>query len=269
MTLLKGVLLFAGLAYVALVGALYVFQRNMIYFPDPLRRTPASVGLAEGEEAELTSSDGTKVSVWHVAPQDNQPVVVYFQGNGGGLNLRAGRFKALAATGLGLVALNYRGYGGSGGSPTETGLLSDAEAAYAFAASKYPADRIAIWGESLGTGVATATASRHPVARVLLESPYTSIAEIAASIYWFVPARPLMHDHFRSDLWAEKISAPVLVVHGEQDMVIPIRFGEKLYERITSPKRFVRLPGAGHNDHDERGARPMMLEFLAGKLDPK
>jgi fermentation-respiration switch protein FrsA (DUF1100 family) len=269
MTFLKGFLLLVGAIYVVMVGAMYVFQRNMIYFPDPTRRSPASVGLPDGEEVALKSADGTALTVWHVPPKEGQAVVIYFQGNGGGLDLRANRFREMVKAGLGLVALNYRGYGGSGGSPSEQGILADADAAYAFAASRYAPERIVVWGESLGTGVATATASKHRVGRVVLESPYTSIADVAASIYWFVPVRPLMHDHFRSDLWAEKIIAPVLVVHGVLDSVVPIRFGERLYESITAPKRFLRLPEAAHNDHDTRGALPAMLEFVMGKADPK
>ncbi|BAT59994.1 alpha/beta hydrolase family protein [Variibacter gotjawalensis] len=267
MTLLKNAFLIAGFGYLALVGALYTFQRSLLYSPDPTRRTPASVGLA-GEEVALRSADGTELTVWHVPPREGQPVVVYFQGNGGGLDLRADRFKALTATGVGLVALNYRGYGGSGGKPTEQGILADADAAYAFASSKYPAERIELWGESLGTGVASWVASQHKVARVLLESPYTSTADVAAAIYWYVPVRALMHDQFRATDWAAKITAPTLVVHGDADSLIPIRFAERLFETIKAPKRFVRLPGAEHNDHDTRGHRPMMLEFLAGKSDP-
>lgn len=268
MTMLKGVLLVAVLGYLAVVGALYFFQRNLMYFPDATRRSPAGVGLA-AEEADLESADGTTLTVWHAPPREGMPVVIYFQGNGGGLDLRAERFKALVAAGFGLVALNYRGYGGSAGRPSEPGLLADADAAYAFAAARYAPDRIALWGESLGTGIAVSVASRHKVARLLLESPYSATVDVAASIYWFVPVRLLMHDQFRADLWAPRVVVPTLVVHGDRDSVIPIAFGERLYDRIKGPKRFVRLEGAEHNDHDTRGLRPMMLDFLAGKSDPK
>ena len=172
----------------------------------------------------------------------------------------------LTADGTGLVALSYRGYGGSTGSPTETGLLADAAAAYAFAAARYPPERIVLWGESLGTGVAVALAAEKPVGRVILQSPFTSTADIAAARYWFVPVRLLMKDQFRSDLRIGKVTAPVLVMHGDRDGVVPFAFGEQLYAMIKSPKTFVRFPGAGHLDLSAHGANEKAKEFIAAPL---
>src|SRR5512139_3771334 len=149
MTGLK-LLLLALATFGGLVALMYVAQRSLMYFPDRQRTAPAAAGLPEAQEAVLDTADGEKVIVWHIPPRDERQVVLYFQGNGGALNLRAGRFRALTADGTGLIALNYRGYGGSTGSPTEDGLIADAEAVYAFAASRYPPERIALWGESLG-----------------------------------------------------------------------------------------------------------------------
>jgi uncharacterized protein len=261
---MKSIILFAVAGYVALVALMYFAQRSMLYFPDTRRHVPASLGLPQAEEAMLQTSDRERVIVWHVPAQADKPVVLYFQGNGGGLNLRADRFRRLIAGGIGLLALNYRGYGGSSGTSTETGLIADALAAYDFAAARYPTERIALWGESLGTGVAVALAAQRPVARVVLESPFTSIADVAASIYWFVPVRLLIKDPFRSDLRIGKITAPVLVLHGERDAVVPIKFGERLYAMIRAPKRFVRLGEAGHNDHDSYGAVELVRDFVAG-----
>ena len=126
-----------------------------------------------------------------------------------------------------------------------------------------------LWGESLGTGVAVALAAERPVARVLLESPFTSAAAIAASVYWFVPVRVLMHDQFHSDRRIANVTAPVLILHGERDTVVPIRFGEQLYALVRAPKQFVRLPAAGHNDHDAHGALEAVRPFLnEGALKP-
>ncbi len=183
---------------------------------------------------------------------------------GGGLNLRAERFKKITASGIGLVALNYRGYGGSEGRPEEAGIILDAKAAYDFAADRYGASRVVLWGESLGTGVAVALAAEKPVARVLLESPYTTITDVAASVYWFAPVRHLLKDSFRSDERIVKVTAPVLVVHGVRDTIVRIGFGERLYEMIKAPKQFIRLPDAGHNDHDQFGLQEMVKPFLLG-----
>ena len=172
-------------------------------------------------------------------------MILYFHGNGGALRHRGDRFRGLTADGTGLVALSYRGYSGSTGRPTEAGLMEDAEAAYAFAAARYPPERIALWGESLGSGVAVALAAEKPVGWVVLEAGFSSAADVGAGVYWFVPVRLLMKDQFRSDLRIGKVTAPVLVLHGDRDNIVPIALGERLYALINAPKRFVRFPGGG------------------------
>jgi hypothetical protein len=194
-------------------------------------------------------------------PRYDNPVVIYFHGNGGSLRLRVDRFRKLAAAGIGLIGLSYRGYGGSSGKPTEAGLIADARAAYDFAVAHYPG-RIALWGESLGTGVAVALAAEKPVARMILESPYTSTLELAAANYWFLPVRLLMKDRFRSDLRIARVQAPVLILHGEADGIIPIQYGERLYALVPGEKRFMRFAAGGHNDLDDFGATEEALKFL-------
>src|SRR6516162_4434407 len=252
--MLKWILLIALVGYGGLVALLYFGQRALQYMPERSRTSPAMAGLPQAEEIVLDTADGERVIVWHVAPHGEKPVILYFHGNGGSLAWRAERFRALAADGIGLVALSYRGYGGSSGRPTESGLIGDAHAAYAFAAARYPVSRIALWGESLGSGVAIALAAEKPVARIVLESPFTSIADVAAQIYWFLPVRWLIKDPFRSDLRVGKVTAPVLILHGERDPVVPIALGERLYALIASPKRFLRYSSGGHNDLGAHGA---------------
>jgi fermentation-respiration switch protein FrsA (DUF1100 family) len=263
MTLLKW-LLVALIGYGALVTLMTVFQRKLMYFPDSARHPPAQAGLPQAEEITLTSSDGEKLIAWHVPPRGEKPVVLYFQGNGGALDLRAGRFRWLIADGTGLIALNYRGYGGSSGSPSEDGLIRDAAAAYGFAAARYDPARIVLWGESLGTAVAIALAAEHKVAGLILDAPFTSAADVGAAAYPFAPVRWLIKDPFRSDLRIKRVTAPILVRHGERDWVVPIRFGERLYALANEPKRFLRVPGAGHETLDEHGATEAVRAFLAG-----
>jgi hypothetical protein len=163
------------------------------------------------------------------------------------------------------VALSYRGYGGSTGGPTEAGLIADAEAAYGFAAARYPAERIAVWGESLGTGISVALATSHKIARLVLESPFTSAAEVGARIYWFLPVQLLMKDSFRSDARIGSVTAPVLFLHGTADAVIPFGYGEKLFALANEPKRFVRFEGGGHSNLDQFGAQDAVRAFLYGR----
>jgi len=200
-----------------------------------------------------------------VPPRGDAPVVLYFHGNGGSLRLRANRFGRLTADGTGLLALSYRGYGGSTGSPTETGLIADADAVYAFAASRYLPERIALWGESLGSGVAVALASTRKVSRLMLEAPFTSAIDVGARVYWFLPVRLLMKDPFRSDLRIAQVSVPVQIVHGTRDNVVPFAFGERLFALANEPKRFIRVEGGGHSDLDRFGAIAAAHAFLNGR----
>jgi uncharacterized protein len=245
---LKTLLVAGVVVYLGIVALMYFAQRSLMYFPETLRTAPTKAGLPQAEEVELDTADGERVIVWHIAPRGDQPVILYFHGNGGALRYRVDRFRELTAQGEGLVALSYRGYAGSTGRPSEAGLIADARAAYDFAVKRYGADRIVLWGESLGTGVAVALAAEKKVARLVLEMPYLSAVAIAASAYPFVPVRFLMKDQFRSDLRIRDVTAPVLIVHGDHDTVIPIESGEQLYALIAGPKRFLRIRGAGHED---------------------
>jgi uncharacterized protein len=178
------------------------------------------------------------------------------------LRWRCDRFSALIADGSGLIALSYRGYGGSSGQPSETGLIEDAKAAYAFGIARYPAERIVLWGESLGSALAVALAAEKPVGRVVLEAPFTSAADVGAKHFWFVPVRLLLRDQYRSDLRISEVTAPVLVVHGENDTIVPVTLGERLYSLIRALKSFVRIAGAGHNDLGAR-AVAAATQFIA------
>jgi uncharacterized protein len=180
MALLEWLIVVAA-AFGGLVALIYVAQRSLMYFPERLHTPPDAAGFPEAQEIALDTKDGERVIVWQVPPRGEKPVVLYFHGNGGALRNRVDRFRALIADGNGLVALSYRGYGGSTGSPTEAGLIADAEAAYVFAAARYPAERIALWGESLGSGVAVALGAGHRVGRIVLEGSFTSAADVGAA----------------------------------------------------------------------------------------
>jgi uncharacterized protein len=259
----KWFLLFFAAGYLALLALMYVAQRSLMYLPETVRTPPAEAGLSEAEEVVLDTPDGARVIVWHIPPKGERPVWLYFHGNGGALRYRADRFRELTAQGEGVVALSYRGYAGSTGRPSEDGLIADARAAYDFAVKRYGAERIVLWGESLGSGVAVALAAERPVARIVLEAPFLSAVDIAAGVYPFLPVRWLMKDQFRSDLRVANVKAPVLIMHGDHDNVVPIVSGERLYKLITSPKRFVRLDGGGHENLSAFGAVEKARAFVA------
>jgi len=162
-----------------------------------------------------------------------------------------------------VLALCYRGYGGSTGSPSEAGLIRDALAAYDYAVARQPAARIVLWGESLGTGVAVALAAERDVGGVILDAPFSSIADVGAAAYPFAPVRWLIKDPFHSDRRIARVHAPLLIRHGEGDAVVPIRFGERLFALANEPKRFERFAGEGHVITDERGGMDSVRAFLA------
>jgi fermentation-respiration switch protein FrsA (DUF1100 family) len=261
----SGVVAFA--LYVGLVATLYLTQRSLMYFPDTVPTTPAQAGLSEAQQVPLTASDGVQISAWYVAPQDDKPVIVYFHGNGGALRLGVPRFRKLIGSGIGLVALEYRGYGGNAGTPTERGLIADGDVAYAFAAAHYPAKEIVLWGQSLGSGIAAAIAAKRPVGRIILEAPFTSAAALAALHYRYMPTRLLIKDQFRSDRRIRKVTAPLLILHGARDQVTPYAMGEQLFELANEPKHIVRFLDGGHDDLDANGALFAVAQFLAGELD--
>ena len=267
MIALKSVAVVAICLYVGMAAVLYFRQRSMMYFPDPAHMTPAQAGLPEAAEVMLTASDGERGIAWHVPPRDDRPVILYFHGNGGALRYRVERFRKLVRDGIGLVAVEYRGFGGNAGIPTEAGLTADGEAAYAFAAARYPARQIVLWGESLGTGIAVVLGAEKPVSRVILEAPFTSAAAVAAARYWYLPVRLLMKDQYRSDEAIGKITAPVLILHGVQDHTVAFAMGERMFELTNAPKHIVRFLDGDHEDLDARGALHAVGRFLAGDLD--
>jgi uncharacterized protein len=265
MTFLKWIAILPVAGYLAGLVVLYVKQRDMLFPIPPVGRTaPDVAGLPEAEEHVLTTSDGEKVIIWHVPAKPGRPVILYFPGNGDFLAGRVSRFKGMTADGTGLVALSYRGYAGSSGAPSEEGLLRDAKAAYAFTTARYAAERIVVWGFSLGTGVAVELASEQRVGRLILEAPYTSTVDVAASLFPIVPVRLLMRDPFHSDRRIARVSVPLLIMHGTDDPAIPIRFGERLFSLAREPRQFVRFPGGGHDNLDQYGAIEAARQFVGG-----
>jgi fermentation-respiration switch protein FrsA (DUF1100 family) len=263
MTILKWLIVLASLGYLAGLVVLFFAQRSFIFpIPQTVRTAPEAAGFGAAEELLLNTADGEKVIVWHVPAKPDHAVVIYFHGNGDFLAGLVGRFRDITSDGTGLVALSYRGYAGSSGHPSEQGLLSDAAAAYAFASTRYSADRIVVWGFSLGSGVAVALAADQRVGKLVLEAPYTSIMEVAAAAFPLLPVRWLIRDQFRSDQRITRVTAPLLIMHGARDSTISINLGERLFALAHEPKQFVRFPEGSHNDLGNYGAIETARHFI-------
>ncbi len=266
MTLALGAL--ATLALILL--AVFLFQDRLIYFPDRARPDPVRAGLHGIVEGHVTTEDGLRLLTWTVPPADaNRPVLLYLHGNGGNLLHRATRLARFAQLGWGVVMLEWRGYGGNPGAPGEAGLLKDARAALAaMQAAGVPADRTVLWGESLGTGIAIALAAEQPqaIAAVLLESPYTSMLALARLHYPLLPSRWLLRDRYDSLGRIGDVAAPMLIMTGEADRLVPPGMADELAAAARAPVERWSVPGAGHNDLGEAGAIEAAAAFLDRRL---
>ncbi|HKU06747.1 MAG TPA: alpha/beta hydrolase [Bradyrhizobium sp.] len=263
MSILKWLLIVVAAGYIGGLAAMFFLQRSMLFpIPSTERIAPSAAGFPQVEEHLLSTADGEKIIVWHMPAKSGRPVILYFHGNGDYLAGFFARFRDLVADGIGIVAPAYRGYAGSSGAPSEQGLLRDAAAAYQFTSVRYSPDRIVAWGFSLGTGVAVALAAEQPVGKLILEAPFSSTADIAASLFWYMPVRLLMRDPFPSDERIARVRVPLLIMHGTDDHVIPIRFGERLFSLANEPKRFVKFPGGGHENLGNFGAIETARQFI-------
>lgn len=241
-------LAFVALAiYAAPFAWLTVEQRRIVFEISTKAATPQAAGLAWAREVHVRTSDGQTLVAWFVPPTRGKPFLIYLHGNAGTLEKRAKRLAALTDDGAGLLAIEWRGYGGSTGSPSQAGLLKDATAAYDYAraAGADPA-RIVVVGESLGTGPAIWLAGHKEVAGLVLDSPYSSIVDIGAERYWMYPVRWAVRDPFPAIDWIGKAHVPIFAVAGEADRTIPIRYARRLMQAAAPPKTFIEVPGAGH-----------------------
>jgi uncharacterized protein len=259
----KWIIVSTAALYLALVAALFVMQRSFIYLPWGVPGAPAASGLPEMQEIRVRTADGLDILGWHAAPRlAGAPTLVLFHGNAGHLGLWAGQARAMLDAGLGVLIAGYRGYGGNPGSPSEQGLYHDARAALDWLGARGVAGRdVVLLGVSLGTGVASQMANERPVAAIVLETPYTSVVDIAAALFPFVPVRWLLLDRFDTLSRIAAVRAPVLVAHGDRDDVIPFAHGEAVFAAASDPKRFLHVPGGDHGDLWLRGIGRAVIEF--------
>lgn len=257
-------------AYLAAAGYMAIKQRSFIYKTAPEWISPESQNLPRGQALSFTTPDGTVLRGWQIpATRADGQTFLYFHGNARGLDRRAGRFQLMTADGSGLIALSYRGYGSSGGQPTEALLHADAEAIYADLARRVPPTQIVIFGESLGTGVTLNLARKVEAKAVILDSPYLSVLKRAWAQFPWLPVPLLLADTFRSDQWIGDVKAPVLILHGTADRLIPLSDSEEL-AALGKAGRTTRIvyPGEPHVVPYNHGPDKDVPEFLA-RLKPK
>lgn len=248
---------------VALAG-LFLFQRRILFRPDNSTPDLARVPVDGLRPMAITTEDGLSLLSWYLPPaREGCRVVLYLHGNAGHIGHRAWRLGPLRQLGWGVLLLEYRGFGGNPGRPSESGLREDARSGLAaLRAMGIALDRIVVWGESLGSGLAVRLAGEQPVAAVILEAPYTSVAAMARLRYPFAPVDWLLLDRFDSLSAIGAVRAPVLVLHGARDRIIPVAMGRELFSAAPDPKQLWIADQAGHLDLIEAGATEVAGEFV-------
>lgn len=272
---LRRMLTLLGLAvcgYLMLVAALYIMQRQLLYLPDRSIPNRMASGVPEMSEVRLHTDDGLDLLAWHRPAAQERATILYLHGNGGHIGYRGNRVRPFIDAGFGVLLVEYRGYGGNPGRPSEQGLMSDARAALAFLdTTGAPLAATVLYGESLGSTVAVAIAAERaavgqPVAALVLEAPLSSVSDVAKYHYPWVPVRWLLKDRFEAAARIAGVDAPVLIIHGEADEIVPIRYGRALFEAAREPKEAAWIPNGGHEDLADFGLYRIVFAFLARRL---
>ena len=228
---------------------LFLMQGRMIFYPTgKLIASPADIGL-DYESVTLTTSDHIKLHGWFIPAREERGVLLFFHGNAGNISHRLDSLKIFHDLGLSTLIIDYRGYGRSHGSISEEGTYLDAEAAWRYLTEsrKISAQKIVVFGRSLGAAIAAYIASRKMVGALMLESAFTSIPDMGAKLYPYVPVRLLSRFKYDTRKALQSVSCPVLIIHSPHDDIIPFENGLHLYESAGEPKKFLEIRG-GHND---------------------
>jgi hypothetical protein len=251
-------------AYLLFCISLALMQKKLMYFPDPARFVPAEWAVPELQPIATKTDDDLSITSWYrPAQKSDRFTVVFFQGNAGHLGYRNYKVRPWLDTGYGVMMVGYRGFGNPG-SPSEQGLYKDARAAVDSLHKMGLSDKsLVFYGESMGTGVATQMATEFQPAALILESPYTSIPDVGEDRYPMVPVRLLLRDTFNSLSKIKNVHAPLLLLHGQLDQVVPVKFGKQLFDAANEPKQSEFVADAGHNDVYNLRVQQLVLDYLA------
>lgn len=253
-----------SVVYLTTVGLTMIFEESLIFFPAKYPDGDWQPAALNYEDAEFIADDGIKLHGWYVPYANPRAYVLFFHGNAGNISHRADLLRALHTMGIAVLAFDYRGYGRSEGSPNEAGVIADGRAARKWLAShaNIPEDEIVLMGESLGGGVATALAAEAPARGLVLENTFSSIPDVAALHYPFLPVHRLMRTRLDSATAIKNYHGPLVQFHGDADRIVPYDLGRKLFDAANEPKQWVTIPGGDHNDSRSRQFYQALDQFL-------
>ena len=262
-------LLVAFVTWCGIALYLYFSQSRLLYYPElpsrAVKVTPEKIGLAY-DEVQLLTSDDVRLHGWYIPAENARGTVLFSHGNAGNIGHRLDSVRLFNGLGLNVLIYDYRGFGNSEGKTTEAGTYLDGQAAWAWLTWEKQVDpgQIILFGRSLGAAIAADLAIRNPSAAVILESAFTSVPDMAAKLYPWLPVRTLSRFQYNNLDKVGHITAPLLIVHSPDDDIIPYEQGEQLFEQAHEPKQFLELQG-GHNDGFYL-SRDHYAESLAGFL---
>lgn len=261
-----GLVVAAAAVYLLILAFLWATQRSHVFRPDrakPDLSRSAVAGLMA--EVAIPGADRLTLTAWYAKARNGMPTILYCHGNAGTLGGRAERVLPYLEHGYGVLLVAYRGYGGNQGVPTEAGLYADARAHFDWLlAQGVPAERLVLYGESLGAAVAVQVATERPAAALVLEAPFASVLLSAKTRFPLFAFDWLIKDKFASIEKIDKVRMPLFIIHGGRDHVTPQRFGRMLFDRANEPKAGHWPEGAGHNDLLSFGMAEAVSEFLDG-----
>jgi fermentation-respiration switch protein FrsA (DUF1100 family) len=262
--MLKQIILISSFILGIVVLLMYFFQRNLIYFPDRHKPQLKNFHADDMSVINLHTRDKIKLTSWYKPSINNQPTVLYLHGNAGHIGYRMPLIRQLINVDMGVFILEYRGFGGNRGSPSEKNLYEDGETAMRFFNKQgVNPKKLIVYGESLGTGIATKLASKYQFCAVILQSPFTSLASVASYHYPWLFIKPW--DKYNSLERIKLINAPLLILHGKRDQVVPYKEGLQLFNEANEPKQMFSFPDSGHNDlwHVD-GFYAQVISFIQG-----
>jgi len=266
------VVIIAGV-YIIFAGFLFIFQSHYVYYPERvLLADPGSIGL-DFESVDFETADGAKLSGWFIPGDSTRGVILFCHGNAGNISHRLESIQIFHQLGLDVFIFDYRGYGQSEGKPTEQGTYQDAEAAWQYLVETRQVEpsQVVVFGRSLGGAVASWLAQSHRPRALILESTFTSVPNIAATLYPYLPVRFLSRFQYATAEYLVRIECPVLIVHSRNDEIMPFSHGRQLFEMAKEPKEFLEISGT-HNEgfitsgkHYEQGLDAFILEHVEPK----